>query len=157
MDNLQFRQPGPSISDQDLAALERELGVRLPDDYREFMLVHNGGRPEPADFPIPGEPVPDSWSTLQFFLSLNGQEYYTDLGWHLDMFRDRVPAELLPIAYDPGGNLVCLGIRGEHRGTVFFWDHELEAEEDKEPDYRNLSFVAESFTAFLQSLSEHSI
>ena len=31
---------------------------------------------------------------------------------------------MLPIAVDPGGNLVLLAIEGEDTGKVFFWNHE---------------------------------
>lgn len=38
------------LTERRLAKLEKQLGVRLPDDYRAFMLEHNGGRPEPQGF-----------------------------------------------------------------------------------------------------------
>jgi SMI1 / KNR4 family (SUKH-1) len=40
------------VSESDLAAAECELGVRLPDDFRAFLLRHDGPAPSPAWFPV---------------------------------------------------------------------------------------------------------
>jgi hypothetical protein len=36
--------------------LERELGIALPDDYRAFLLAHNGGDIEPRLYLTDGGP-----------------------------------------------------------------------------------------------------
>jgi hypothetical protein len=40
---------GPT-SDAQVAAFEKHIGYALPSAYREFLLAHNGGRPEPDAF-----------------------------------------------------------------------------------------------------------
>lgn len=40
------------LAEEPLAAFEASLGGRLPEDYRAFLLEHNGGRPRPATFTI---------------------------------------------------------------------------------------------------------
>jgi hypothetical protein len=40
-----LRSCGPEVSEADLAAFEATLGYPLPDDYRDFLLRYNGGRP----------------------------------------------------------------------------------------------------------------
>ena len=42
------------LSAEDVQAIEAQIGVRLPDDYKAFLLRHNGGRPRPNAFPIQG-------------------------------------------------------------------------------------------------------
>ncbi len=37
---------------------------------------------------------------------------------------------MLPIALAEGGNLVCLSVANDDFGSVHFWDHEAEAEEE---------------------------
>jgi hypothetical protein len=56
------------------------------------------------------------------------------------------------VAHAPGGNLICLSLREEDRGTVWFWDHEQEAEEGDPPREDNLTMVAESFDEFASRL-----
>jgi hypothetical protein len=44
---VEFRDSGPKLSPKDLDAFEKQNKLKLPGDYREFLLVHNGGRPSP--------------------------------------------------------------------------------------------------------------
>ncbi len=34
---------GPPVSESDIVAFERRVGVALPDDYRQFLIEVNGG------------------------------------------------------------------------------------------------------------------
>ena len=43
IEDLVFEEPGPKISDDDINRAEESLGVKLPIDYRSFLLSHNGG------------------------------------------------------------------------------------------------------------------
>lgn len=69
------------------------------------------------------------------------------------MYRGRIPPNLLPIAHDPFGNLICLSVAGQDRGKVYFWDHEVEVREGEIPSYRNVSFIADNFESFLDGLT----
>lgn len=44
----------PSLSEEKLAAFEQERAIRLPPDYREFLLADNGGYVRPCCFRCPG-------------------------------------------------------------------------------------------------------
>lgn len=57
---LRLRNCGPAVSEPDIAAFERRLGVSLPDDYRRFLLEVNGG----------GGPVDDSGYPSEMYWSL---------------------------------------------------------------------------------------
>ena len=65
-----------------------------------------------------------------------------------------MPQGYLPIGCDPGGNQICLVVKGQNYGQVFFWDHEFEADDGNEPTDDNLTFIAPDFDAFLKSLHE---
>lgn len=133
-----------------VAMLEAKLGTRLPDDYREFLLEHNGGRPKPAEFVFARRTGPYTDSLVDWFLALYDGEHSnleTVCGWLVN----RVPDNLLPIAIDPFGNFVLLGLAGEHRGKVYFWDHENEP--IRQPDWSNIDLIADSFDAFLRGLT----
>ena len=47
---LSISDSAAAVSDADLAAVERRLGVHFPDDYRAFLLRHNGGVPRQGRF-----------------------------------------------------------------------------------------------------------
>jgi hypothetical protein len=61
----------------------------------------------------------------------------------------RLPQGIVAIGCDGCGNAICLSVRPEDHGHVFFWDHELESEEDLSAP---LADVAPSFDRFLTSL-----
>ena len=74
-----------------------------------------------------------------------------DLLRNHEAYEGRIPAELLAVGNDPGGNLICLAVRGGKRGAVYFWDHEGEGPPG-EAGYSNVYPVAESFGEFIESL-----
>jgi cell wall assembly regulator SMI1 len=49
---MRFTESGPPLTEERLQGAERRLGVTLPDEYRAFLLRHNGGRPHPSTLSI---------------------------------------------------------------------------------------------------------
>jgi hypothetical protein len=134
-----------------LDRFEELLEVRLPEDYRNFLLRNNGGRPRVNGFRIVnGQRASDE--VLDYFLGIaQGEE--DDIVAFLQRYSDRLPPDLLPIAYDAFGNLICLGLSEPVAGQVLFWDHELEPElEDDE--LSNVTVIAGNFDLFLNSFFE---
>ena len=43
------------LDDIKLFKFEKLINSRLPDDYRQFLIAHNGGKPSPSDFMISEE------------------------------------------------------------------------------------------------------
>ncbi|MBC7809956.1 MAG: SMI1/KNR4 family protein [Burkholderiales bacterium] len=151
------------LDESDLTYLEESQGIALPEDYRRFLLAHNGGYPELCVFPIDDFPR-DTHAMVGWFFALEGAfsdtgavEGYQGLPPTIEEalvdYRNRVPSDLLPIARDPGGNLICLGVKGEQTGKVYFWDHNEESiDEEGHPTYLNVYKIADTFTKFLNSL-----
>jgi hypothetical protein len=57
---------------------------------------------------------------------------------------------------DPFGNGICIGLTGEHRGRMYFWDHECAPDPDEwdgsADTTENVTLVANSFTEFVGGL-----
>jgi hypothetical protein len=150
---------GP-LTEERLRRLEEKLKGRLPDDYRAFLLRHNGGRPTLSRFRFEADGG-EQESALEWFFAVHDLPYEEPDEWNMDSgelppyfgqplesvwadFRDEKPrAGVLPIARDPGGNLIGLGYAGKRAGAVWWYDQETE------------SFVrlARSFTEFLSGLT----
>lgn len=135
------------VGEAGLAAIEKKLGVKFPDDYREFLLTQNGGRPTPSLVDVsPTRSVP-----LQLFLAAVSAVPSHTIAGVKGQYTDRMPPEFFPIARDGGGNLLLMDPAGE----VYFWDHELESDSDSaQPYYENVAKIAPSFTALVGSLHE---
>lgn len=125
---------------QDVTHFEMGLGAVLPDDYRDFLLTYNGGHAEPAGFRVSAVNSLFGFCQKHYCLLCN---YY--------IHQNRFPVGVVPIGNDAGGNMICLVVSGLDRGKVLFWDHER----GDDPD--SFSFLAGSFTEFLQSLRDSPI
>lgn len=110
---------GP-VSEDELKEFELRIGAMLPDQYRRFLLEHNGGKPVPSDFHLPGNNV----SGLHHVYGLHQGPDYRDIQSAYKVFKGRVPKEMLAIAEDGFGNQICIGLKKKHVGKVYFWDHE---------------------------------
>ncbi|MEP3278567.1 MAG: SMI1/KNR4 family protein [Stappiaceae bacterium] len=145
-----IRRSNQPVDNGDLLKFEKSIGIELPEKYREFLSTYNGGQPDPNAFLYKDK---SQGSLVDYFLGLdvagraNLERYY-------HRYKDRIPGRFIPIAYDPGGNLIVIGTAGETNGQIFFWDHEMEAEEDEQPDMSNMHLVADSFEEFLAELYE---
>ena len=151
MSTITISDSQPPIQHHDITAIEQQLGIQLPSDYRTFLLAHNGGHPEPNTFPIQSF-YADQYGLLEWFVCISPNDP-NDLAHMMSTFHDRIPSNVLTIARDPGGNLLCMALTGANLGTVYYWDHEEESPEDTLPTYDNMYFVAPNFTALLQSLT----
>jgi cell wall assembly regulator SMI1 len=102
---------GRPVSEVEISAFEADAGLKLPKQYREFLLIHNAARPENNIFDIPG----GNQSGINEFIPLNKVSSEKKNV-------DGVSCCFLPVAWAEGGNYVCLDL--DAGGEVFFWDHE---------------------------------
>lgn len=162
-DRLQLTDSNDPVREEDLQELELLIGYQLPLDFKQFLRKYNGGRPSLLyAFPIYANRSGDL-GLLNGFNCLTAKPYrrvYDDIRYQLGVFKNRMPHHLIPFAFDPGGNQLCISARAKDYGKIYFWDHEEEEEyedDDGTADaYPGIYLVAQSFTAFLESLTEYS-
>jgi hypothetical protein len=153
---MRIDKPNPygPTSREAIATFEVKWKVRLPDDYKLFLLSSNGGVPIPNQIMVP------TWehcgAVVDFFYGIHdGPRFRLERAF--DVYADRIPGDLIPIAADTFGNVVCIGWKGKRRGKIYFWDHEDELDENglSRQDYTNVFLVANSLDEFLNKLHEH--
>ncbi|GIX05004.1 MAG: hypothetical protein KatS3mg114_0873 [Planctomycetaceae bacterium] len=140
---------GP-LSAERVATFERELGTTLPDEYRVFLLRHNGGVPDRETFDVPGEDGGERPFHCFFALhdgpwddsTAEGSQGFPLQAAFADYRVDGGPADVLPIGKDWSGSYVCVGLAGADRGRVLYWDHDME----------QLVPLADTLAAFLAGL-----
>jgi cell wall assembly regulator SMI1 len=152
---VKIHESRPAASATQVADAEAKLQVKLPDDYRAFLMKTNGGYPEPDGFVVAWQPAqapaPD-WRTskLSRFYAITEERTSNLLRANMVTFARRLPAQTIAIAIDAGGNQLLLALGGPLAGKVLFWVKDLEAQDDAAPGYDNVGIVADSFTDLLQ-------
>jgi SMI1-KNR4 cell-wall len=143
-----FESRGRPASEELIRALEAGLSVELPEAYRAFLAEGDGAR-----FREYNE-IEGTWhgGLCVMFSVVDREASDRQLEQVASVYRDRVPSEFLAIGDDSAGNLVCLGVVGEHRGEVFFWDHEMEADEGEPPTMDNMERLAGSLNELLDQV-----
>lgn len=145
---------GPAISEAAVHTFEAAIDAGLPEDFRAFLLEINGGRTaeDAAVFAVGRDKT-----NLNSLLSLGDPDGARDLAKRNATIRDDMPPELLLIGNDDGGARVCLCIRGDHRGEVWYFDTADRRPEGSNPrvlwhDRRDMTKIADSFAAFMAAL-----
>lgn len=155
--SIKFAETNQKISEEDLVKFEESHAMKLPEDYRKFLLETNGGIPSDENNcfnyirrDIRKEGFIDT-VMIRNFLGLN-QEIY-DLGKVHHNLNQKLPdgrAIKLPECLAIADSIFVhhnLGISllEEKYGEVWLWD-------DFEPDYEDAWLIANNFTEFLSLL-----
>src|SRR5699024_9944271 len=136
------------LSKSDIEDFENANNVKLTNDYKEYLLKWNGGKPRPGNvFKIDGH----GESVLNVFNGIG--DMYDNLSDIIDIYEFRLPEGFIPIADDPGGNAILLGTIPPYYDHIYFWNHENEPDLE-EPDMGNMYFLADNIWEFLDSLYE---
>jgi hypothetical protein len=110
----------PLPSEGQLAELERRIGVRFAEDYRELILKFNGGYfIEPEITPV-GDGCPQD--TLEILFGIGASHSEAELARPLDLtlFDDNDPLKIIPIGRTGMGGLIILDTApGDGNGAIF--------------------------------------
>lgn len=110
---------GRGASEAELNAASARLGVNLTGSYRLFLQRFGWGGVGSLELFGLGSDVPPYLSLTAMTLSEREQAHPS------------LPAHLVPLMNDGGGNLYCLDSRRKDQTPVVFWDHT--AGEQQEP------------------------
>lgn len=152
----QIESKGYPISENDVIKFENLITSRLPEEYRDFLLKYNVCTIQPTFFKFKKHIGEEGESAIEYFPGFNvnpRKEYYYSLYWYHKTMQGRMPKEFIKIASDPLGNAILIHLE---KGSIWFWDHELEAdiEDGEEISMANIFFISNDFNSFLDSLYE---
>jgi hypothetical protein len=164
------------LPEAEIGEIEKQIEASLPTQYRLVLEKYGAfsfnGRS--ADNPYvyfqSTEPLPEYITSkrhiavFDFFYGAAQQAGPSGLLQQIALFKDRIPGTMIPIAGDGGAGQICLGIKGDDLGKVFYWDlaNEPLDEETYLEDFgkpmpadakrQNVHLVADSFDQFLDQL-----
>ena len=101
------------LSLEELNDFEKANQMKLPADYREFLLTYNGGKLLKDKLQAPA-------NVIAYILGMHSGDYYASLYKHIDMFAKRIPFNTFPIATDPFGNLFIMSMHQDNYGQYSF-------------------------------------
>lgn len=146
---IEFWFPNPPVEESAIVNFEALLGGRLPESYRGFMVLSNGGsKPKQENFTVLETGERTMLSDL-YPLTPDGKGELFD---EFIALRQEIPEYLISIGHDIGGNKLCLVIAGSELGKLLFYDHELRSF-NKKSTRENFNVCANSFDEFLEGLS----
>jgi hypothetical protein len=149
LDEGDHKQP----TEQNIKQIEDQIGYTLPPNYLDFLINYGGiAFNSYVEFPyLEACPWGDK-GMIDVFFGILDSTY--DLIRNFKTYRGRVPFNFLPIASDPGGNIICLEINDNNKGRVYFWDKDQEEMVNigEEPRYSNIYLIENSFDDFINSL-----
>lgn len=154
---ITFTETKIPVSLSQIEKVEEWIGLEFPLEYKKHLIKYNGGACSPDRFGFI-ENGKYTRSILDWFLAIyNGK--YNNLKTYIEIYKldsKRLPTHMLPIAHDPGGNLVCISCGRNDYGYVYFWDHEKEVNYNisDDSDYSNLYLIAKSFNEFIDGLKD---
>lgn len=135
-----------AVTPEQIEQLEEELRVKLPTEYRYFLLQYDGGRPDPDGIIVAGFDETD----VQVLFGINRKNDSSLIIWNMATLSDRLPAGLVPVGTDSGGNVFCISTRVEDYGSVLYADLD---EIYGAPGQPRIYSVAQSFEEFLRKLT----
>jgi cell wall assembly regulator SMI1 len=146
---LQITNSQLPVDDATILAFESKFNIKLPDEYRRFLLSHNGGNPSPKKIITQDKKIESMVSTF-FPLSDFTEDNLVNEFEGLTQAR-QIPPNFISIAMDPAENRIVLSIYGDDVGKVYYWSWD---EEPKKPtcSYKYLRLIANNFDDFLSSL-----
>lgn len=136
--------------EQDITLLEKELSLKLPQDYRKFLLDTNGGVVEKDENNKIVLTQIDETIVIDVLYGIHTGNQNADIQFWMDSLKDDLMENVIIVGDDIIQGLIVMICDGEDQG-IYYWDDAYNFEESC--DESNMYKIADSFTEFIQLLS----
>lgn len=134
---------------------------RLPDDYRGFLYDYGGVVKFNCIVIFKGIEMSvwadnKGFDTIDYFYGLLDLNKDYLLANAINTYKEYFKMLWIPIGCSSGGNQICLCIKGNKKGSVWFWDHEMDPIINNKPS-SGLTLIASSFNEFISKLEKEEV
>ena len=137
--NFEFTITGHDLTEIEIRAYEAGAKIKLPPQYRAFLLKHNGLAPKGMIYPGTGFEADVSEIHPLFLLDNRARTTVVS-----------ATKDLIWFAGDSGGGQFAIAFTGKSFGKVFWFD--IPHSEIEHPGSADCTLVAATFDMFLNSL-----
>ena len=132
------------LSEREIKRIEIELKTVLPEDYRQFLATYGE-----SDFEEYAGYSTDNGGIYP------GTFFGKNIEKAISEYRERLPALIIPINEDAANNLICLSLRKDDFGAIYFQNHSIGWDEYDDIENSKLESCfrfADSFSSFIYGL-----
>ena len=130
---------------------QKNRGILLPEDYKNFLLKYNGGTPKIKYSTFRVKELSTN-IILDCLYGLNVEKRQLDLEYINDEFGDEDLSEAIIIGDDPGSGFIVLLNYEKLKGIIYYLDDEFNFEQSTEEN--NMYKISDSIKEFIDSLEE---
>lgn len=164
------------MTDTEIRFVENRVGGNFPQAYRSLLRKFGAftfkGKSENSPYIffrsktlLPDYIAANGLAILDFFYGSTQQTGPQGLLQQITFFQERIPETMIPVASDGGAGQICLGIKDDDLGKVFYWDQMNEPLDEEtyfedfgepmpaEVKRQNIYLVASSFEDFMNQLT----
>ncbi|MBC7527945.1 MAG: SMI1/KNR4 family protein [Chthonomonadaceae bacterium] len=148
-----------TVTEEKLVAWETEMELKIPQQYRDFLLIFKAGVPRFNRFAYYslGDYYDDGSIkhalVTEFFTTLcedDGPAY--DVAGQFFGCYGEIPDWLLPFTNDAAGSYICIAHKGENEGKVYYWNRDYYSYDRHDPNEDTLTLLTSSFNKFVQKV-----
>lgn len=126
--------------------LEKDFRVKLPEDYKDFLIQYNGGDVDDAYLYVKDL---DEYMLMGYLSGIDVEAEFADIAKFNDEYHEDIPKKSILIGSDEGEGWILLVCDGENNG-VWYYDHSYFF--DPSTDELNTYFICETFSDFIKML-----
>jgi len=133
-------------SSEEVSKLEKKFKIKLPEDYKNFLIQYNGGNVDDGYLYVKEL---DEYMLMGYFFGIGIERGFADIIKINEEFNDDIPKKSLLIGTDEGEGFLLLVNDGISNG-IWYYDHIYFFE--KSTDDLNTYFICETFSDFIKML-----
>lgn len=155
--NIDLKHSFKNISLDDINIFEKKYGISFLQDYKNFLLMNNGGKTSKRRrFRTNDENKEGriTSSILLFFPLSDEIEDNLENKYQRFNISKIIPSNFIPIGEDPRKNLICMSLEGKDKGSIYHceMDYNDYVKEQIQLEQNHIRLIARSFTEFIDSL-----
>lgn len=137
MTKIAWKFVNNNVNIEDIKYIESTLGIKLPEDYIECVMVNNAGYPDKFNFDIEDK----RGKVFEYLLGISKDDEDNIMDVYFRCKSD-LPKGVIPFARDGFGNYICFKYTTIDKYEVVFYNH----------DNQEIYFISNSFLEFINKL-----